>query len=75
MGTGGSVTVLDLVRTLNKLLRTSAVPNHGPARPGDVRFSRAKIDRIRRDLGYEPSVPFEEGLRRTLEWSRTQGGS
>ena len=75
VGTGGSVTVLDLVRTLNKLLRTSAVPNHGPARPGDVRFSRAKIDRIRRDLGYEPSVPFEEGLRRTLEWSRTQGGS
>jgi UDP-glucose 4-epimerase len=48
------------------------VPVHGPPRPGDVRFSRAKIDRIRRDLGYAPSVSFEEGLRRTLEWSRTQ---
>lgn len=72
VGTGGSVTVLDLIATLNKLLGTSAVPAHGPARIGDVRFSRAKIDRIRADLGYNPSVAFEEGLRRTLEWSRTQ---
>jgi UDP-glucose 4-epimerase len=71
VGTGGSVTVLDLIRTLNKLLGTSVVPNHGPARAGDIRFSRAKIDRIRCDLGYEPRVSFEEGLRRTLEWSKT----
>ena len=74
VGTGGSVTVLDLIRTLNKLLGTSAVPAHGPPRAGDVRFSRAKIDRIRRDLGYEPTVAFEEGLRRTLEWSKSQTG-
>jgi UDP-glucose 4-epimerase len=73
VGTGGSVTVLDLIHTLNKLLGTTAAPVHGPSRPGDVQFSRAKIDRISRDLGYEPSVSFEEGLRRTLEWSRTHG--
>jgi UDP-glucose 4-epimerase len=72
VGAGGSVTVLDLIQTLSKLLGTTAVPTHGPARVGDVRFSRAKIDRIRGDLGYAPSVSFEEGLRRTLEWSRRQ---
>jgi UDP-glucose 4-epimerase len=33
---------------------------------GDVRHSRAKIDRIRAELGYAPAVPFAEGLRRTL---------
>jgi UDP-glucose 4-epimerase len=68
VGTGRSVTVLDLIAALNKLLGTSAVPVHGPARAGDVRHSRAKIDRIARDLGYAPTVGFEEGLRRTLEW-------
>jgi UDP-glucose 4-epimerase len=70
VGTGRSVTVLDLIRVLNDLLGTTAVPAHGASRPGDVRHSRAKIDRIRRDLGYDPTVTFEEGLRRTLEWAR-----
>ena len=72
VGTGASVTLLELIAALNLVLGTSAVPVHGPARSGDVRHSRAKIDRIRRELGFEPGVTFEEGLRRTLEWYRSQ---
>lgn len=70
VGTGGCVTLLELVAELNALLGTRAVPVHGPARAGDVRHSRARIDRARADLGYAPAVPFAEGLRRTLEWAR-----
>lgn len=70
VGTGRSVTVLDLVNTLNKVLGTSVTPAHGPARAGDVRFSLAKIDRIRKGLGYEPTVSFEDGLRKTVDWYR-----
>ena len=73
VGTGSSITVLDLVRSLNKLLGTNVTPEHGPPRAGDVRFSRADISRTRRDLGYEPDVPFEEGLRRTLKWYQETG--
>lgn len=68
IGTGRSITVLDLVTQLNRLLGTSFVPKHGPARAGDVRHSRADISTARRDLGYEPSVSFEEGLEKTLRW-------
>ncbi len=68
VGTGGSVNLLELVAELNTILGTSAVPAHGPARTGDVRHSRAKIDRIASELGYAPKVPFAEGLRRTVEW-------
>jgi nucleoside-diphosphate-sugar epimerase len=32
-----------------------------------VHDSLASLDRIRRVLGYCPSVPFQEGLRRTVE--------
>jgi UDP-glucose 4-epimerase len=53
---------------LNKILGTTITPDHGPPRAGDIRHSRAKIDRIKADLGYAPSVSFEEGLRKTLEW-------
>jgi UDP-glucose 4-epimerase len=71
VGTGGSVTLLELVAALNRVLGTNAVPAHGPARAGDIRHSKAKIDRIRADLGYNPSVPFEEGLRRTMAWYKS----
>jgi len=45
-------------------------PIHGPARPGEVRHSRADLARARRELGYEPAVSFSEGLRRTVEAHR-----
>jgi len=67
VGTGRSVNLLELVAALNRVLGTSVTPTHGPARAGDVRFSLAKIERIRRELGYEPTVSFEDGLRRTIE--------
>lgn len=69
VGTGGSVTLLQLLDALNRVLGTAVVPTHGPARAGDIRHSRAKIDRIAADLGYAPRVAFEDGLRRTVEWS------
>ncbi|HEV3261301.1 MAG TPA: NAD-dependent epimerase/dehydratase family protein [Gemmataceae bacterium] len=74
VGTGRSITVLELAAALNRLLGTRLVPQHGPARPGDVRHSRADISHARRDLGYEPVIAFEDGLGRTLRWYR-QGGS
>jgi UDP-glucose 4-epimerase len=68
VGTGRSVTVLDLVEQLNRILGTRLMPTHGPDRPGDVKFSRADITRSRRDLGYDPAVTFEDGLRETVTW-------
>ena len=68
VGTGRTVTVLDLVAALNRVLGTNLNPVFGPPRPGDVKFSKADIRRTRADLGYEPAVSFEDGLRKTVEW-------
>jgi UDP-glucose 4-epimerase len=68
VGTGSSITVLDLVRSLNELLGTRLAPNFEPPRVGDVRFSRADIRRTRSDLGYQPEVTFADGLARTIRW-------
>jgi UDP-glucose 4-epimerase len=68
IGTGRSITILDLVAALNRLLGTKLVPKLGPPRAGDVRHSRADIARARFDLKYEPTVSFEEGLKQTLRW-------
>ena len=68
VGTGRSISVLDLVAALNRIFGSDLVPAFGPTRAGDVKYSRADITRIRDDLGYEPTVTFEDGLTRTVEW-------
>ena len=70
VGMGKSYTLLDLIGALNQLLGTKLTPQHAPVRTGDVRFSRADISKARQDLGYDPQLTFEDGLRLTLEWYR-----
>jgi UDP-glucose 4-epimerase len=70
VGTGSSVTVLELVAALNKLMRTNLTAKHADPRAGDVRYSKADISRTQKDLGYEPTVAFEHGLAKTLAWYR-----
>ena len=70
VGMGSSVTVLDLVASLNRLMGTSLVAQHGDTRKGDVRYSQADISRTSKDLGYQPNVTFDEGLAKTLAWYR-----
>lgn len=47
---------------------------YGPPRPGDVRRITLDVSLARRELGWEPLVPLEEGLRRTVEWFRARPG-
>ena len=75
VGTGRSITVLDLVNALNQLMGKDLAPLHEPSRVGDVRYSRADVSRIRQDLGYDPRTTFEEGLAETLRWYRSTEGS
>ena len=70
---GKSHTLLELVDGLNELLGTELEPTHGPPRAGDVPLSLADISLAQRVLGYSPTVTFEEGLRRTIEWIRSSG--
>ncbi len=72
VATGGRVSLLELARALQLITGTDLQPTFGPARDGDVKDSQADIFKARKMLGYEPSVPFEEGLRRTVEWFSTQ---
>jgi UDP-glucose 4-epimerase len=72
VGVGASITVLDLIESLNKVLGTNLKPTFGPTRAGDVRYSRADISAARKDLGYAPDVSFDAGLKKTVEWYRAQ---
>jgi UDP-glucose 4-epimerase len=62
------VTLLELLRSLARLLDASPRAEHKPGRAGDVRHSLADIGAAKKLLGYKPQVSFEEGLRRTVAW-------
>jgi nucleoside-diphosphate-sugar epimerase len=49
--------------------RTLDVRRRQPAVPGDQRRTQADTTRIRTELGWQPNVPLEEGLRRQWEWA------
>ena len=73
--TGGSSTsppgrlasVNTLVETISELLGKPAERRFAPPRAGDLRDSYADISAAREILGWEPTVDFEDGLRRTAE--------
>jgi nucleoside-diphosphate-sugar epimerase len=72
-GNGGQITLNEAWRLLQSLEAREIAPKYGPDRAGDVRHSRADTTAVVRDLGHAPRFSFEEGLRRTLEWYRSQG--
>jgi UDP-glucose 4-epimerase len=65
-------TILELLEHLEKILATHAEAKFVSPRAGDVRHSLADLTAARRDLGYRPSVSFEDGLSRTVEWFTNQ---
>lgn len=68
---GGRTNLLDMINLLNRELGAAIEPVFTDPRPGDIRHSRAGIDKARQMLNYEPVVTFEEGLARTLDWYRS----
>ena len=69
VATNGRVSLNVLWREVQRLLGTSLTASYGLPRAGDVRDSQADIDKAERVLGYRPTVTFEDGLRRTVEWA------
>ena len=47
-------------------------PTYAAPRPGDVLHSLADLSKITAALKYRPIVGFDEGLKATVEWYRTQ---
>ncbi len=72
LGWGRGVSVNDIVRTLAKLLGTTMAPIHAAPRSGEVQRIYLDATRAKTVLGWEPTVPFEEGLARTLAWYQAE---
>ena len=68
LGWGRGVSVNDIVRHLKAILNFPGEPVHAAPRAGEVQRIYLDASRAKAVLGWTPKVPFEEGLRRTVEW-------
>src|SRR5579862_6546385 len=71
-GNGGRFTLKFVWEVLQNMEGVKIPPSFGPPREGDVRHSMADTTLAVNDLGHAPRFTIEEGLKRTLEWYRTQ---
>ncbi len=71
VATGGRISLNQLFRTMRNLVGATVEPTYLESRSGDVKDSQADIAKAQRLLGYQPTVSFEEGLKRTVDWYRT----
>lgn len=62
------VTVLGVAKVLEAILDKKANVVHTELRPGDVKKTQACLHRSKMILGFEPQVPFIDGLKKTVEW-------
>jgi dTDP-L-rhamnose 4-epimerase len=72
VGTGRRLSLLEMVHALRAKLGGPAPVLLGRFRHGDVRHCFADVSRIRKVLGFEPQVRFEDGLDDLVTWSRGQ---
>ena len=71
VATAGRISLNQLFETMKRLIGATAEPVYAEPRAGDVSDSQADITLARELLGYEPTVTFEDGLERTVDWYRT----
>lgn len=68
VGCGERISVNELYRQIAQGLGVDMQANYQEPRPGDVRDSLASIDRIEKNLGYQPEVNSAEGIQRSIDW-------
>jgi len=69
---GDQISLNEMVSMLKEIAGKEVKVTHGPERPGDVRHSKANINKAEKLLGYSPKVRFEKGLREVYKWYETQ---
>jgi nucleoside-diphosphate-sugar epimerase len=72
VATGHRIDLNETFRVLQKITGYNGDVKYAPERAGDVKHSLADISKAQQYLGYKPLVYFEEGLKKTVDWYRTQ---
>jgi nucleoside-diphosphate-sugar epimerase len=68
IATGNEISLDQLVEKINNILGTNIKPVYKEFRRGDIKHSLANISKAEKLLSYKPTISFDEGLKRTIEF-------
>lgn len=68
VGTGTSVNLLQVIDAFARVLGRDPHVQHKPPRPGDVRDSKAHVQRLQAAWGRTPQTQLSDGLQALLAW-------
>ncbi|MGE0884203.1 MAG: UDP-glucuronic acid decarboxylase family protein [Blastocatellales bacterium] len=71
IGNPNEMTILEFARLILRLTGSQSQIVYKPLPQDDPKTRRPDITRARQVLGWEPGVPVEEGLKKTIDWYRT----
>jgi UDP-glucuronate decarboxylase len=71
LGNQGEFTILQLAELVIKLTGSKSKIVHRPLPQDDPTRRQPDIALARKHLGWEPKVPLEEGLKKTIDWFRS----
>tara|TARA_Y100001970_G_C14106087_1_gene788197 strand:- start:264 stop:1277 length:1014 start_codon:yes stop_codon:yes gene_type:complete len=70
---GNQISLNDLFYEINKNLKENGIiydkkPEYLPFRSGDIRYSLANINKIKKNLKYKPLYNFKSGIKKLIPW-------
>ena len=68
LGGDKTVSLVDLVKTIEAALGKDAILNKMPMQPGDVNRTNADLTKSRAILGFAPQTKFSDGIGKFVEW-------
>ncbi len=74
LGTGAEISIAELVRMIANLSGFSGEIHWDASKPDGQPRRCLDVSRAEKEFGFRASVSLDEGLRRTVEWYRQQGG-
>ena len=72
LGSGRTVSLSEMIETIEDVFGKKAIINRLPMQAGDVPQTYANIEKARKLLGYNPSISFKEGITKFKEWYNSQ---
>lgn len=74
LGSDRSISLHEMIATIEEAVGRKAVIERLPMQQGDVRRTWADLTRARAELGFSPRVEFAEGVADFVAWLRTREG-
>jgi len=72
LGSSEMVSINQLVDYVEEIAKHKLVRKYDPTAPKGVRGRNSENTLIRKYLGWEPSIPLKDGLKKTYDWTKEQ---